>query len=440
MKKIKRIIVALIIIFSLNKNVYASSISINSSANSINKGNSVTITATINADSGIYTTSGSVYCTGAGVENGIDLSYEDLNTDKKSFSRNISITPTSGGTLTCKTSNVKIRELSKESEYNLEDKSISITVTNNNSSGTTGTTNETKKEVKEKSSDNTLKSLSVENYKISPDFKKDTTEYKLEVDEKVDKIKINATASDEKATINGLGEKQLTPGNNTIEIKVNAENGNEKTYKLIVTVKDQNPITVKINNKNYTIIKINNNILNKPDNYEEETIKIKDQDVISYINKKTKVRLVILKDENNKPGYYIYREKSNTYTKYQSITVGNVTLQILTPPKTLTKYKKYKIKLKDEQIDIYKIKKTNKYGLIYGTNIKTGDTNYYIYDEEEETLSRYYNEEAKALRREIQDLKNREMLFIGIAAAITIVSIMISIITVVNRKKRVHRH
>ena len=38
---------------------------------------------------------------------------------------------------------------------------------------------------------------------------------------------------------------------NTIEIKVTAENGNEKIYKLLVTVKDKNPITVKIDEKNF---------------------------------------------------------------------------------------------------------------------------------------------------------------------------------------------
>ena len=81
MKKVRFIIFSLLLLFVSSFNVYASSINIKSSSSSVNRGSSVTITANVSADSGIYTVAGSVYCSGAGVNNGIDLSYEDLNTN-----------------------------------------------------------------------------------------------------------------------------------------------------------------------------------------------------------------------------------------------------------------------------------------------------------------------------------------------------------------------
>ena len=65
-----------------------------------------------------------------------------------------------------------------------------------------------------------LKVNTIENYKINPNFNKDTTEYKLEVDESVEKVNIKATATSDKAEVIGVGEKNLTQGENTIEVKV----------------------------------------------------------------------------------------------------------------------------------------------------------------------------------------------------------------------------
>ena len=447
MKYFKYVVVCVLMLFVFKCNVYASSVSVKSSSNSIYRGDTVTVTATVSADSGIFTLSGSVYCSGAGVSNGIDLTIkDDYETTNRSISRSIKLTPNASGTIICKSDNVKIRELAKESEYTLDNTSVTITVknretTNGKSNGNGGTneqktTGGTTADRKEYDSDNTLKSLSVDSYKISPDFNKDTLEYKLEVDETVEKINIKASPNSSKAEIRGVGEKNLTPGDNTIEIKVVAENGNEKVYKLFVTVKDLNPISVTIDGKKYTIVKKNNSILEKPEHYGEDVIKINDQDVVSYVNRNTKVRLVILKDENNQPGYYIYNEHSKKYSLYKAVTIGGVTLQLIDTPNAVKHFKKSVVDIKGEKVTIYKINDSDKVGLIYGTNLKTGNTGYYVYDTEEDTLNRYYDAEVKVVSRELQDLKSKAMIFMGIASAITIVTIMISIISTVKRRKK----
>ena len=449
MKYFKYVIVSTLMLFGFQCNVYASSVSVKSSSNSIYRGDTVTVTATVSADSGIFTLNGSVYCNGAGVSNGIDLTIkDDYETTNRSITRSIKLTPNASGTIVCKSDNVKIRELSKESEYTLDNDSVTITVknrettngkSNGNSSGSANdqkTTGGTTADKKEYDSDNTLKSLSVDNYKITPDFNKDTTEYKLDVDESVEKINVKASPNSNKAEVKGVSEKNLTPGENTIEIKVVAENGNEKVYKLLVTVKDLNPISVTIDGKKYSIVKKNNDILEKLEYCDEEIIKIKDQDVVSYINRNTKIRLVILKDSDNKPGYYIYNEHSKKYSLYKTVTIGGVTLQLIDPPSTVKHFKKSIVDIKGEKVTIYKINKEDKVGLIYGTNVKTGNTDFYVYDTEEDTLNRYYDDEVKVVNNELQDLKNKAMLFMGIAAIITIVTTMISIITTIKRRRK----
>lgn len=94
-----------------------------------------------------------------------------------------------------------------------------------------------KEEVK-KSSNNNLSSLKIEG--IDFEFNKDTLEYNLEVDNNVDKIKVEAQKEDSKASIEGELEKDLVVGQNTITIKVIAEDKSEKAYTLDIKRKDNN--------------------------------------------------------------------------------------------------------------------------------------------------------------------------------------------------------
>ena len=414
-KKGLKLLIATLAIVIGTKQVHASSVSISPSQSSITKGNIVKITVRVNSDGGIYTIGGSASCSGAGASGGTDLHFEDLNTSAKSKTFSFNIKPTTTGTITCATSNVSIRELSKESEYAL-----------NNASTTINVVEPAKVTPKEYDSNNNLKSLTIDGQSIEPAFNKDTTEYKLSLDQSVEKINVQASAESGKASVSGTGEKTLSQGENTIEVKVTAENGNEKVYKIIVTVEDKHPIFTKIDKNTYTVVKKNNNLIDKLENYEEVTIKIDDQDVIAYKNNKTNVLLVILKDKENKLAYYTYNEQTKKYEEYHYIKVGNITLQIL-PSKTPEKYLKDSLKIQNQTIDYYKISKKNKIGLIYGTNIKTGNTGYYVYDTEEETLSRYYNPEVKVYKQELKQLKEYTMIAIGVIAFLSIIVIICSL-------------
>ena len=89
--------------------------------------------------------------------------------------------------------------------------------------------NENKSNAKE------LSSLTVEQYKLEPDFNPDITEYSLTVGKDVEDLVIDAVASDEKATVEITGNNGLLLGENTVNIKVTAEDGTVRTYKINVT-------------------------------------------------------------------------------------------------------------------------------------------------------------------------------------------------------------
>ena len=91
---------------------------------------------------------------------------------------------------------------------------------------------------READDNNDLKSLEVEGYDLTPDFDKDETNYTLTVPSDVDSITVNAEPDADTATVTGTGSHDLQPGENTIEVKVTAEDGTEKTYTITVTKED----------------------------------------------------------------------------------------------------------------------------------------------------------------------------------------------------------
>lgn len=426
-KRIKYFIFLVATFFLFQSDVSAGTLSIWASASNVTVGKTVTISVNANNLAGTFDIISSNQAVLSGGENG---SWLENNTYTFQF------TAKSVGKATITVNSVDVADFDSNGNFSAS-KSVTLNVIakQSSSSGSSGGTIADKKEY---SSDNTLKSLVVEGYSITPEFNKDITEYKLTVDELVEKLNITAKANHDKASVGGTGEVSLSNGENTFEVKVTAENGNEKIYKIIVTVEDQHPIEVKVGKEKFTIVKKNNNLIEPLEYYEETTIKINDQDVIAYTNAKTKVTLVLLKDKDNKIGYYIYNKQNNTYQAYHFVTVQGVTLQLVDTNEKVEHYHKYKLELQGQTINFYKLKKSHKVGLIYGTNVKTGNTSYYIYDQNEETISKYYDDEIKIYQEETQQLKNYLMIFMGIVSFVAIIGIIISLIR--SKKKKRHFH
>lgn len=426
MRKNKFISLLLIMTFTFVgiSNVNASSVSMKASSNTITRGNTATITTTINADSGIYTIEGSMSCKGAGVSGGIDLNYEDMDTESKSKSFTFTIKPTSSGTVTCTTSNVMLRELAKESNYSIGSKSITITV---------------KDPVvvppKQYSSNNNLSSLSIEGYEFDKSFSKDTLEYSVEVPNGTETVKINASASDKTASVKGIGEIEVSEGSNKLEVKVTAENGNVKTYVINVTVKELDPIEVTVGDKKYNIIR-KEGVLEAPEGFEKTTVKIGEEDVLAYTNDVIGYTLVGLKDEEGNAKYYIY--KDGNYTEYKVLSVRGMNLIVLDYPKdkVLDSFVSSELEIDGVKYNAYRSDDKSNYYLIYAKNIETGKDNLYQYDTAEGTIQIY--NENNTLTNNKQDNDNYKLYFI-ITLVAFLTTIIATVITLIVKKKKSKR-
>ena len=165
------------------------------------------------------------------------------------------------------------------------------------------------------SKDNNLKSLSVDGATITPEFNKDITDYKVELGANTTSITINATPNDSKSHITGTGTFEVTEGDNKFQITVTAENGSTKTYNLVASVVDPNPITVKdIKGKELVVVK-RESLLTSPTSYTETKTTINEQEVPAFTSEITNFVLVGLKDNEGNINLYIYDKDKNTFTK-----------------------------------------------------------------------------------------------------------------------------
>jgi len=85
-----------------------------------------------------------------------------------------------------------------------------------------------------KSSDATLKSLEIENYKIN--FRKSKKEYTVYIDEGVNSLNIKAETYDSKAKYKVIGAEDLKANNNKVSIEVTAEDNTKETYILNIKI------------------------------------------------------------------------------------------------------------------------------------------------------------------------------------------------------------
>ena len=419
-KKIIYIYLALIISFIGIHNVYASSnYRISLSANTIERGNSINLYIKGNEITGGFTISSSntgvasVSTNTAWVENNtVTIKISAL----KSGSATITVTPT---TVSDDNGN----------DLTLSSKNLTLIVTE------PSITNQ--KEIVKKNSDANLKSLEIEGIKFNQEFKKEITEYTATAEAGTEKIKITAITNDKKANVSGIGEITVTPGKNKLEVIVASEAGTTKTYTITLEVKDYDPIIVKINNKNYTIIRKKDD-LPEIELFEDKKIKIDENEIDGFYNDKLKIYLVGLKDDQGNTKLYIYEPEDKTYKEYKYINVGGITLYIKEPTIKLANFKKYKETIKNTKVNIYKINKNDKIGLIYGVNVATSNEDYYIYDKEEETLARYYNKEINIYEKINNDYKKYIISLIGTILISIIILLIISLTKSKKSKKKVN--
>lgn len=87
----------------------------------------------------------------------------------------------------------------------------------------------------QKSNDSTLKSLSITGVQITPEFAANVTSYTANVGEDIAQVEVLATANNEKAQVEITGNENLQIGENSIVVKVTAEDGTVSNYEIKLT-------------------------------------------------------------------------------------------------------------------------------------------------------------------------------------------------------------
>lgn len=422
---------AIFVFMIYGEKVDAAGISVTASNSVITKGESVKVIATFSSSSLTFLSEGTLNCSGAGVNNKFELGSGQKMNEAATLSYSFSIKPTSSGTVTCSTSGAKMVEATDPNTW--QDVSGSVTIT-------VKAPVVVSKPTKEYSSNNYLKSLGIDGFDITPSFDKEVSEYSIEVPNGTEKVTINAEKDNSYAKVSGDGEVSVTEGANKIEIKVTAENGNERVYVINVTVKELDPIEVTIDKKKYTIIR-KEGILEEVDNYEKSTVKIGEEDVLCYRNKVTNTLLVGIKDSEGNASYYIYNEKDNSYTKYNGIHIGNIYLSILDMPrdKIPSGYTKKLFEYENNKITGYVSDVSSSFYLIYGQNELTGKKNIYVYDKEEASLSRYNDDVLKVYKDKADSYFLYFLITLGVLAICSITFAIILIRGKGNKYKIKHK-
>lgn len=321
-------------------------------------------------------------------------------------------------------------------------KTVTITVKDKPSTSSGGSTIS-----KPKSSNSYLSSLTVDEYELDSKFDKETLEYSVTIKEGTEKIKINAQLADSSASVTGIGEVVVHDGLNTFNIVVIAENGSKRTYTLKATVLEYEPIVVKVDNKEYTIVRKRKDLPVISDYFLEKDITIDENVIEGYYNETLKYDVVGLKDENGDIKYYIY--SNGTYTLYNEQVFNGMVLRVL-DKEVSGGYKKTSFSYNNSKIDSYQevkvdiLKNTyaldnsdisgNNFYLFYAINLETGKEELYQYDSIEKTVQRYNTLVLDMYKEQ----SNRYYLYL--LCSILVFGIMVvffsSIIIVMSKKKK----
>lgn len=407
-RKILSVVVLVVTFFGFLTNVEAASLGISANTTSVVNGGSVTITVKATGLIGKF-----------------------------------SITSSNGSVLSGGTSSVWLENESKTYKFSAKSigsatitvKALDVADTNGNSySGSKSVTINVVKP-REKSTNNNLKSLSVEGYTLSPEFNKNTLEYTVNLESNVEKIQINATKEDGYASLSGTGEKVVQEGDNKFEITVTSETGSSKVYTVNAVVKDSNPIVKEINGKSYSVVKRASAITKPNDNFEETTIIMNETEIPAFYHEITQITLIGLKDEDGNIYLYRYDSQNDTYQKYESLTSLSKTIIFENSTEEIKDYEKKTVTIDEVEYTVYQNKTNKDYVLIYGMDIETANKGWYLYNIKEQTIQSYMSDIIDSMQDNFdKKLEEYKIVLLGMAG-LSLFLLLIIIIQIVSKNK-----
>ena len=324
-----------------------------------------------------------------------------------------------------------------------------------------------------KSSDNSLSSLTLSAGKLSPAFKYNITNYTAEVENNVTSVVVSAKANNKNATVESVkGGEKLVVGSNKIQIVVKAENGVTATYVVNVTRKaagdddkqkdsekdeqqdgDLSQQYYEINGqKLYPATSIPEEVV--PQDFEQGTMKLWEKDYPYLYNDKigSQICLLYLVDENKENGALYMVMDSAPYEAYPYVSFSSEFGYIVVVPDAdeTTLPAGYKAGTLDIEgkgsIGAYYYGKDKDVCLVYAVN-NEGNYGWYLYDVNERTYMRYLgNSEAdreeiqvpdtEAQSGDVQKLESQNRMILWAFLIVVLFLLIVIVILVLSRRNR----
>lgn len=232
MNKFKKICIStifFIILIFINNKVSATNISVTPSEPKV--GDEITVTVTV---PNVHTASVTAKVSGV-VSGTIKVVGGDMAGSVSNLSNSAKFKCNSEGNINIDITSDSSAVLSGQYVNVSAHKTVTVKAKATTPSNPTGNTN-TGTTTTEKSKEARLRNLGIKPNDFSG-FKRDKTEYSVEVPNNVTEVNVYATPVDQKAKVAGTGKVSLKEGKNTVKVTVTAEAGNTKTYTINITRK-----------------------------------------------------------------------------------------------------------------------------------------------------------------------------------------------------------
>lgn len=304
------------------------------------------------------------------------------------------------------------------------------------SSGSSGGNTSNQKPPVNLSSNNDLASLSLSQGTLSPEFSADVTEYSVDLPADVTSIHINASASDSKASVSGIGEVSLVAGENLLNVTVTAENGNPKVYTIKAYVDETPLIFVDYNGEELGVVR---NLETAPllEGFEETSVLLEDHEIRAWHSPTRNITVIYLQKDTEK-NFYIYDEEKGVVSIYIPMGILGNNLGIIDVPTELQKREGMtfqRVTIEDAELPgwTFNDEAFENYFLIYAMD-EFGVCQYYQYESTQGTLQLYSG--AGAITQEEYEntisSKNKLQMYLYVSLGVSGILLVMAIVGLVN--------
>ncbi len=308
---------------------------------------------------------------------------------------------------------------------------------NNNSNNNTKNPVKKEPETEVKSANNLLSSLNINSGTLEPNFDTNINEYSVDLPKDIKTIAINAEAQDSKSRIEGTGERELNPGENIIEIKVIAENNEERIYKIKAYAYEEPEVYLKYKENEIGVVKDLRKIA-IPEGFNKKEHTINNQTINIFEGEHFSIIYGI--DSEERSNFYIIdTEKNECINKIVPIAIANHFLYLVDLEEEKEGFEISTQIIEEKEIIGYKFKNGfEDYFLLSVMNNK-GEIKEYLYETKEGTLQLYSGSAPIDYNsyKELEKDENVKQIVIYILSGLLILSIIcISFLLLKLRKEK----